>query len=78
MTGEQKLEWDANTMYSLYMYITPPLPACIVYMTVGSDNREYTDRVLAPHSCFCSFFTSHPYILSAKCFHLLVGYGDDW
>ena len=29
MKKEQKQEWDANTVYSLY--ITPPLPACIVY-----------------------------------------------
>ena len=63
MKKEQKQEWDANT--SVFPIITPPLPACIVY-----DCRE--DRgviigntlVLASHSRFCSFFTSHPYILS--------------
>ena len=29
MKKEQKQEWDANTVYSLY--VTTPLPACIVY-----------------------------------------------
>ena len=52
-----------------------------------------TQSVIASHSCFCPFFTSHPYILSTKCFNLLViiiaseqkyfaniliGYRDDW
>ena len=52
-------------MYSLY-YINPP---CIVYDCRGRGliYREYT--VLASHSCFCSFFTSHP---NQKCLYLLV------
>ena len=60
---EQKQEWEANTVYSLY--ITLPLPACI--LNDCREGREVIYRentVLASHSCFCSFFTSHPYILS--------------
>ena len=52
-------------MYSLY--ITPPLPAGIVYDCREGRGVIYignTQSVIASRSCFCSFFTSHPYILS--------------
>ena len=64
MKKEQKQEWDANTLCIPYI-INPPFPACIVYDCRegrGLIYREYT--VLASHSCFCSFFTSHPYFQS--------------
>ena len=66
MTGEKRTETRMrcyNTLCIPCTYITPPLPACIVY-----DCREghtgNTQSVIASHSCFYSFFTSHPYILS--------------
>ena len=77
MTGElkeQKQEWDANTVYSLY--ITPPLPACIVY-----DCREDREVIIGnTHSVsipflFLFFFhqsSLYPIKRFAKCFYLLV------
>ena len=77
MTGEKRTETRMrcyNTVYSLY--ITPPLPAYIVY-----DCREghgviigNTQSVIASHSCFCSFFTSHPYILSKYLQNVFIYY----
>ena len=72
---EQKQEWDANTL-SIPYYITPPLPACIVY-----DCREghgviigNTQSVSIPFLFLFFFHQSslYPIKIFAKCFYLLV------
>ena len=68
MTGEKRTDRNKNGMLTLCLFpmYHSTLPACIVY-----DCREdrgviigNTQSVSISHSCFCSFFTSHPYILS--------------
>ena len=74
MKKEQKQEWDANTL--CIPYITPPLPACIVY-----DCREdhgviigNTQSVSIPFLFLFFFHQSSLYPIKrfAKCFYLLV------
>ena len=77
MTGEKRTETRMrcyNTLCIPYIHITPPLLACIVY-----DCREghgviigNTQSVIASHSCFRSFFTSHPYILSKYLLNVFI------
>ena len=50
------------TFHAIPGFIDP-----VVCMTVGRVMERYignTQSVIGSHSCFCSFFTSHPYILS--------------
>ena len=75
MTGEkeQKQIWDANTLCIPYTYITPPLPACIMY-----DCMEGHGVIIGIHSIsflFLFFFhhsSLYPIKIFAKCFYLLV------
>ena len=65
MKKEQKQEWDANTLCIPYISIHHSLHA--LCMAVGEGHGVIignTQSVIASHSCLCSFFTSHPYILS--------------
>ena len=78
MTGEKRTETRMrcyNTVYSLY--ITPPLPACIVYDCRegrGVIYREYTE-FYSISFLFLFFFhqsSLYPIKIFAKCFYLLV------
>ena len=64
MKKEQKQECDANTVYSL-LSLHPSLHA--LCMTVAREGRG-----VASHSCFCSFFTNHPYIQSKNVLFTIV------
>ena len=70
MTGEKRTETRMrcyNTLCIPYISLHPSLHACIVYDCREGRGVIYignTQSVIASHSCFCSFFTSHPYILS--------------
>ena len=40
--------------------------------------REYTQSVIASHSCFCSFFTSHIHQNICKMFLFTNAYKEIW
>ena len=71
MKEEQKQEWDANTL--CIPYITPPLPACIVY-----DCREgrgvITQSVSIPFLFLFFFHQSslYPIKIFAKCLYIYM------
>ena len=56
----------------VFPIITPSLQSYIMHAGRGGVGIH---RVLASHSCFCSFFTSHPYILS-KYLQVHIAYID--
>ena len=79
MTGEKRTETRMrcqHSVYSLYMYITPPLPACIMY-----DCREGRGVIIGNTQSvsisflFLFFFhqsSLYPIKIFVKCFYLLV------
>ena len=70
MTGEKRTETRMrcyNTLCIPYISLHDPPYSHIQCMHAGRGGVIYignTQSVIASHSCFCSFFTSHPYILS--------------
>ena len=64
MTGEKRTETRMRC-YNTYISLHDPLYT-VIYNACreGWSDIEGIHSVIASHSCFCSFFTSHPYILS--------------